>query len=162
MRKSDFINILLLANKAGYADPNVIVKEQPDGAHEIVYEKDEWLFIDYWFGGNPFSGQESVSHAGKAIWAMQYRGGVPKGAAVAHEEVFSFLKKALAQCTADEPLRGPAEFSEGEWRYTNMWSHNLAEFTGHEEITHQGEIVHITDYFGGLVDGAGFEEEELL
>lgn len=94
----------------------------------------------------------------KTIWAMQYRGGVPEGAVVTHEEVFSFLKRALAQCSADEPLRGPAEFTEGEWRYTNKWSHDLTEFTGHEEITYTGEIVHITDYMGGLVDGAIFHD----
>lgn len=160
MNKADFIEFLLRANKAGFADPNVIVKEQPDGAHEIIYEQNKWLFIDYWFGGNPFSGQESVSYAGKAIWAMQYRGGVPEGAVVTHEEVFSFLKKALARCSVDEPLRGPAELIEDEWRYANTWSHNFAEFTGHEEISYKGEIVHITDYFGGLVDGAIFEEEK--
>lgn len=158
MDKTDFIEFLLRANKVGYSNPDVVVKEQPDGAHEIVYTEDKRLFIDYWFGGNPFSGQESVTYDGKAIWAMQYRGGVPEDAAVSHDEVFLFLKNALAQCSADEPLRGPAEFAEGDWRYTNTWSHNLAEFTGHEEITYKEGVVHITDYFGGLVDGADFNE----
>lgn len=157
MNKADFVEVLLRASKTGYSSPNAVVKDQPDGAYEIIYEENKWLFIDYWFGGNPFSGQESVSYAGKAMWAMQYRGGVPENASVAHEEVFSFLKKALAQCSADEPLRGPAEFAEDGWYYTNTWSHDLSEFTGHEEITYKGEIVHITDYFGGLVDGASFE-----
>ncbi len=157
MKRDDFIAFLLTANKSGYADPNVKVSDAPDGGHEIVYEQGDTLFTDHWYGGNPFSGQEVITHNGKAIWAMQYRGGVPEDALVSHEDVFAFLKKALARCTADEPLRGPAEFLEGGWRYTNTWSHDLTEFNGHEEITFEGAIVHVTDYMGGLVDGGVFE-----
>lgn len=159
MKKGDFVEFLLMANKTGYADPNAKVINHPDGGHEIIYSKNDMTFADYWYGGNPFAGQEAVTVHGKTIWAMQYRGGVPEPAVVSHDDVFSFLKKALSHCSFEEPLRGPAEFVEGEWRYTNTWSHNLADFTGHEEITFEGKIVHITDYMGGLVDGGIFSEE---
>lgn len=162
MNTDKFVEFLLIANKAGYADPNAKVSHTTDGGHKIVYTHDNITFSDYWYGGNPFSGQESVAVDSKTVWAMQYRGGVPEGASVTYEEVFSFLKKALAQCSADEPLRGQAEFTEDEWRYTNTWSHNLAEFTGHEEINYRGEVVHITDYFGGLVDGADFSAKVVI
>lgn len=158
MKRTEFIEFLLAANKAGYADPNAAVKNHPEGGHEIVYANDDAQFADYWYGGNPFAGQEAVAVNGKTMWAMQYRGGVPEGVSVGEAEVFSFLKKALAECSKDEPLRGPKEFSEGDWRYTNEWSHDLAEFTGHEEITYKGEIVHVTDYFGGLVDSGAFAD----
>lgn len=157
MKRQDLISFLLAANQAGYADPNAQVINHPDGGHEITYSQNDMLFTDYWYGGNPFAGQESVAQNGKTVWAMQYRGGVPATVAVSHDEIFSFLKKALSQCSSEEPLRGPAEFVEGNWRYTNQWSHNLADFTGHEEITFEGKIVHITDYMGGLVDSGSFE-----
>lgn len=156
MKKSEFVEFLLTANKAGYADPNAKVTNYPSGGHEIVYKQGDTQFADYWYGGNPFAGQETVVVNGKTMWAMQYRGGVPEGVSVGEAEVFTFLKKALSQCFDDEPLRGPKEFLEGDWRYTNEWSHNLMEFTGHEGITYKGEVVHVTDYFGGLVDGGVF------
>ena len=158
MKKADFIDFLVAANRAGYADENAAVSEGPDGGHEITYSLGLYSFTDYWYGGNPFSGQEAVAVDEKAIWAMQYRGGVPVGAAVSHDEVFSFLKEALSQCSPEEPLRGPAVFTRGDWHYTNTWNHDLTEFTGHEEILYKGQIVHVTDYMGGLVDGATWEE----
>lgn len=159
MEKAQFVEFLLMANQAGYADPNAQVTNHPDGGHEITYSQNDMLFTDYWYGGNPFAGQEAVAQGGKTIWAMQYRGGVPATVIVSHDEIFAFLKNALSQCSLEEPLRGPAEFTEGDWRYTNQWSHNLSDFTGHEEITFEGKIVHITEYMGGLVDGGIFSEE---
>ena len=158
MNKAEFIDFLLTANKSGYADENAVVTDGVDGGHEITYSLGRYSFVDYWYGGNPFSGQESIAVDGKAVWAMQYRGGVPADAPVSHEEAFSFLKKALSQCSPEEPLRGPVTFIEGEWHYTNTWNHDLTEFTGHEEILYKGQVAHVTDYMGGLVDGATWEK----
>ena len=36
MKKEELIAFLLEANKAGYADANAKVTDQPDGAHEII------------------------------------------------------------------------------------------------------------------------------
>lgn len=157
MRKERLITFLLEANKSGYADANTKVINQPDGAHEIIIEKDGWLFIDYWFGGDPFSGQESITKDSKAIWAMQYRGRVGEGFEDRTNEVFSFLKQALGKCTPEEPVRGPSEYVDGDWRYENTWSHDLSEFKGAEKIYYQGKLAHECTYMGGVVDGFSFE-----
>ena len=154
MKKVELIDFLLKANKAGFADPDAEIKDQPDGAHEIVFKKDKWLFIDYWFGGDPFSGQESITYDGKAIWAMQYRGRVGEGFESRADEVFSALKRALVECSADEPVRGPRFMEFDEWRYENNWTADLTEFTGEEKLFYDGELVHVCSYMGGLVDGA--------
>ncbi|NCU38675.1 hypothetical protein EOL96_06510 [Candidatus Saccharibacteria bacterium] len=159
MKKEELIAFLLEANKAGYADANAKVTDQPDGAHEIIIKKDGWLFTDHWFGGDPFSGQESITKDGKAIWAMQYRGRVCKGFEDRADEVFGFLKQALGRCTPEEPLRGPNEYEDGGWRYENTWSHNLSEFEGVENIYYQGTLAHVCKYMGGVVDGFMFNAE---
>ena len=159
MEKEELIEFLLEANKAGYADANAKVTDQPDGAHEIIIKKDGWLFTDHWFGGDPFSGQESITKDGKAIWAMQYRGRVCKGFEDRADEVFGFLKKALALCTPEEPLRGPAVHEDGDWRYENTWSYNLSEFEGEEKIYYQGTLAHVCKYMGGVVDGFTFNAQ---
>lgn len=161
MKKEELISFLLEANKAGYADADANVIDQLDGAHEIVIKKDGWLFIDYWFGGDPFSGQESITKDGKAIWAMQYRGHVGEGFEDRAGEVFGFLKQALGRCTPEEPLRGPIKYEYGEWRYENAWSHDLSEFEGLEKIYYQGTLAHVCKYMGGVVDGFKFNEKNV-
>jgi hypothetical protein len=159
MKKEELIAFLLEANKAGFADADVKIQDQPDGAHEIIMKNDGWLFIDYWFGGDPFSGQESITKDGKAIWVMQYRGRVGDGFEDRINEVFGFLKQALARCSPEEPVRGPREYTDGDWRYENTWSHDLSEFEGIEKIYYQGKLAHVCKYMGGIVDGFAFTKD---
>ncbi len=159
MKKEELIAFLLEANRAGYADVTTTVTDQPNGAHEIVVKKDGWLFVDYWFGGDPFSGQESITKDGKAIWAMQYRGRVGEGFEDRADEVFGFLKQALGKCTPEEPLRGPSKHEDKNWRYENSWSHDLSEFEGVEKIYYQDKLAHVCKYMGGVVDGFMFNAE---
>ena len=159
MKKEELIAFLLEANRVGYADVTTTVTDQPNGAHEIVVKKDGWLFVDYWFGGDPFSGQESITKDGKAIWAMQYRGRVGEGFEDRADEVFGFLKQALGKCTPEEPLRGPSKHEDKNWRYENSWSHDLSEFEGGEKIYYQDKLAHVCKYMGGVVDGFMFNAE---
>lgn len=161
MKVAEFVDFLLAANTAGYANPDTAVEELPDGSHRVVYTKGSLTFTDTWFGGNPFSGQESVADDAKTIWAMQYRGRVGKGFECKSTKVFQVLKIMLGECTAEEPLRGPREKKWGEWFYTNQWSRNLEEFSGVEELRQKGELAHICHYMGGLVNGVTFEKEDV-
>lgn len=50
MNQAAFIDFLLIANKAGYADPNAKVIDTVDGGHKIVYTQGDVTFSDYWYG----------------------------------------------------------------------------------------------------------------
>lgn len=153
MGNNDLISFLLKANKSGYADPNAEIKNNDyDNSHEIIYRDGDWVFMDYYYGGNPFSGQENIIYKKKTVWAMQYRGGMVEGFEGMTNDTFEFLKKALMLCDRNEPVRGPKEFCDGDWRYENDWTHDIAEFRGNEKIWYGGQLVHEVNYFGGSVD----------
>lgn len=145
------IPFLLEANKAGYANDKPQIEKQSDGTHRIVYERDDFRFEDIWWGGNPFSGQESITIGGKVMWAMQYRGYIEYGYEKYTTEVFKFLRSALKLCTADEPLRGPRELREDNFIYKNTWGANISNFHGEERIFKEDVHVYTCKYFGGLV-----------
>jgi hypothetical protein len=44
------------------------------GAHDIRYEDGGWAYLDSYFGGTDFLGQEVVWQTGTPVWAMNYYG----------------------------------------------------------------------------------------
>lgn len=41
-------------------------------AHDLHYENGEWTYLDSYFGGTDFVGQEVVWHKGQPVWSMCY------------------------------------------------------------------------------------------
>ncbi len=152
---SDIIHIvpfLLKANRAGYANDAPQITKFADGAREIIYEEGQYRSNDYWWGGNPFAGQESIAFGGKVLWAMQYRGWMEAGFESMSSETFTFLRHALKECSDEAPLRGPKEFREDSWLYANSWGANLDNFHGEEKIWKGEQHVYTCKFLGGVVD----------
>ncbi len=131
---NDIIKFMIQANRAGYSNDKTIVEKFEDGGHEIVFSQNNIKSVDYWWGGNPFSGQESIAKAGKVIWAMQYRGWMEQGFEGMSSETFTFLQQALKLCNEKEPLRGPKEYNQAGLKYANSWGRNLNNFKGEEKM----------------------------
>ncbi|MCR4326137.1 MAG: DUF5680 domain-containing protein, partial [Candidatus Roizmanbacteria bacterium] len=79
-----------------------------------------------------------------------YYGWVEPG--VATDPVYEILRGALMHMPEKYPFRGPKEFVQGDYRYTNSWDGELERFSGHEAITKNGKTIYEAYYRGGLVD----------
>lgn len=151
MNKEALRQFLVDSNKAGYAggEEKNWVKET-DGSTTIPFKKGEWKSHDNFFGGEPYGGRTIVSHEGKPTWMMVYYGWVSEG--VATDPVYGILRNALMQMPEDYPFRGPKEYKEGEYVYTNSWGGELERFSGEEKIIQGEELIYKANYIGGLVD----------
>ena len=81
---------------------------------------------------------------------MVYYGWVAEG--VAPDSVYAVLRRALMRMPEEHPYRGPAEYREDLYIYTNTWSKNIGQFSGEENITRDGTLVYKANYIGGWVD----------
>lgn len=113
--------------------------------------------VDNYVGGEPYAGMTKIFFQNKIVWSMVYYGKViyeveVSGRVVEFEEVYEFLKKSLLIMPNDYPFRGPKEFVEGNWKYTNEWIGEVEEFSGEEKIYLNKKQVFGTRYLGGLVD----------
>lgn len=142
---------LIDSNKAGYAggEEKKWIKE-PDGSTTIPFEKGLWRSHDNFFGGEPYGGRTIVFYEGKPCWMMVYYGRVAEG--VENHPVYEVLKNALTQMPEEYPYRGPREYKEGEYIYTNIWNGELDRFIGEEQIKQNGKMIYKANYIGGLVD----------
>ncbi len=144
-------SFILEASRATYAAGDSAVKEKmPDGSTSLTYENGEYRFHDNYFGGEPYGGREVVFLNDKALWMMVYYGRVHEG--IDTKDIYSFLMESLSNNTLDMPYRGPSLFERENFKYENILSGEVDNFSGTERIFKDGTSVYEASYIGGFVD----------
>lgn len=140
------------SNKSTYANESAPkVEASRLRSEDYHFEKDGLIYHDTYFGGRDFIGGEIVYKENTPVWGMNYYGYV-LNPTISEKDVYDFLRKALMKEYSDIiPVRGPQNFVDGVWVYTNSPAGNLARFTGKEEITYKDEIIYRADYHGGFI-----------
>ncbi|OQA93087.1 MAG: hypothetical protein BWY24_00728 [Microgenomates group bacterium ADurb.Bin219] len=151
MNKEALRQFLVDSNKAGYAggEEKKWIKE-PNGSTTIPFEKGEWRSDDNFYGGEPYGGRIVVFYKDKPHWMMVYYGWVTED--VETNIVYGILRGALMKMPDDAPFRGPREYKEGKFTYTNKWIGDVEQYSGEEQITQGGNLIYKANYMGGLVD----------
>lgn len=146
-------NFLVKAKLSSYAATNDMGRVEPSIRCSKQYEFSEGrlFYRDIYFGSRRFGGIETVSVDEKPVWSLAYYGGVTTGIEKTGP-IYDFLKAALRQVETRNPLRGPEEFRQGEFRYSNSAEGTLNCFTGKEIITSKDSLVYSLSYDGGCVE----------
>lgn len=151
MNINELKTFILEASKNTYAseDPNIKVK-QPDGSTTIVYKKDDWIYHDNYFGGEPFGGREVVFFQDKPVWMMVYYGSVVVDEIVP-DDLYKVLTKALRNAPENMPYRGPKELIDGDFTYKNELEGDVERFSGEERIYKDNILLYAAKYVGGVL-----------
>ncbi|MFH1317217.1 MAG: DUF5680 domain-containing protein [Candidatus Woesearchaeota archaeon] len=147
MNLNDF---LVKAKLNGYCNPDVRPQEFADGRREYLFIEDNMAYHDAYHGENPFQGHELVWEDNIPIWGMVYRGRVISDS-VPQDEIFDFLKVSLRHVDKFFPVRGPINYSRGEFQYILESSGDIEEFNGVERILHDRKEVYILRFEGGTI-----------
>ena len=139
---------LVKAKLQGYATGEAVKLE--NGGKVLSYQEGDYEYKDTYFGFNPFIGEEIVFYQGTFIWGMNFYGGVISDN-VSAKEVYEFLKKAMLLIKEDRPFRGPSDFKENGWHYTDKSEGDIENFKGKEKIYYKEELVYGLEYQGGLI-----------
>lgn len=154
MIKNITTNLLQFINdpsNAGYAgdDEKKWTKEK-DSSTTISFEKGSWKSHDNFFGGEPYGGREVIFYNSKPVWMMVYYGWVEEGQEA--DPVYEILREALKQKSGDYQPRGPKEYKQNNFTYSNSWKGNVERFSGEEKIEKSGKLIYRAYYNGGFVD----------
>ena len=140
------IAFLLCAKQNAYAAQCAEDTPCRPASHDWRFERAPFTYLDSYFGGELFSGQEVVYEHAVPIWAMNYIGRILHGS-------FSidFLKDVLLLGTPELPYRGPLLYSKGQYTYHNRITGDFQWYEGFEEIYFSGEKVYECRYHGGVL-----------
>lgn len=123
------------------------------GTRQLEYAAGSWLYRDIYAGMTYFVGQELVYYHHQPVWSMVYSGGIvdtPDSRGTPHT-IYPFLQAALRLVSREQPYRGPRDYTEQGYRYTNRVDGSLLDFRGDETITAAGIIVYRLQYSGGIL-----------
>jgi Domain of unknown function (DUF5680) len=155
MAHSTFITFLVNAKRQTYAaqgDEATVTPLLP-GSRQLEYQEGSLRYRDIYCGGAYFVGQETVYEGSTPIWAMGYAGGVMLASVAPRDvgHVYEFLRAALRRVTPERPYRGPSQWRQGAYTYTDESQGDVDRFWGVESITHEGQVVYQLRYSGGLL-----------
>jgi hypothetical protein len=149
--EKEFSQFLVLAKQKTYAGGMAARQGLRSNAHIVEFSEGDFLYVDTYFGGFHFIGEEVVSHEGHPIWGMNYYGKmlvdeIPDG-------FNQCLRQALLRVSREAPFRGPEIYRCSSMVYTCNWSGKVKGFEGYEIISLNGTDIYKLLFHGGeLVD----------
>jgi len=138
-------------NLLGYSDSNVKYEDNGKNGKVLVREVGKWKYEDEYYGGEPYSGNETLWFEDKDIFRCVYWGKVAED--INFNDIYGFLRKALKVGPSGSCVhRGPEGFSEGELKYTNSCVGNIEEFIQTEKIYIKEKEVYTAHFIGGRIN----------
>jgi hypothetical protein len=121
------------------------------GSHDLKFRDGEFAYLDSYFGGADFIGEEVVYYQGEPVWAMNYYGRILKPEMIEAAEAGSIIKQSLSAMYQEGRFLGGFEYDTGDGVYTDTSEGGVTAFTGKEWITREGVRVYELVYHGGLI-----------
>jgi hypothetical protein len=121
------------------------------GSHDLQFQDGDFAYLDSYFGGVDFIGEEVVYHKGEPVWAMNYYGRILEPDMIEAAEAGSIIKRSLTEMYKEGRFLGGFEHDTGDGVYTDTNAGDVTAFTGKEWITREDVIVYDLVYHGGLI-----------
>jgi|SRR3989344_2200108 len=149
----EFLLFIVNAKKNGYAAHRERASSSRLASKDYEYREKDFCYRDSYFGSLYDLGQEIIWYREIPIWGMSYYGGMKPEWRSISEEIFIFLRDALANVEPSLPFRGPSQFSHRNLKYINNVTGNIEMFMGDELILSDDIIVYNKIYHGGIILG---------
>ncbi len=145
-------SFLSKVNKNTYANKNAPkAKSSRFKSEDYHFEEGDLIYHDTYFGSKDFIGEEVIYKKEAPVWGANYFGFLLKED-LDKKKIYDFLRQALMQdYRGDIPVRGPSDFSFGDWTYQFLVKGDLGKFLGEEKILFKGNIVYRCFVHGGFV-----------
>ena len=139
-------SFLCTAKRNTYAAHGAEVESSRPYSHDLSFREENFSYLDSYFGGEKFIGEEVLYAGGEPFWAMNYSGRVL-------DSNFSgdFLKECLSAVKVERPFRGPEIHKNGSFTYHSRVRGDFDWFTGEEDIFFQTGKVYECIFHGGRI-----------
>ncbi|UYN99634.1 MAG: hypothetical protein KIT02_17320 [Devosia sp.] len=151
MTLDELNSIIVQAKSATYVGGGNKVPASRTGAHDLSWQSGDWRYLDSYFGGTDFLGQEVVWHRNQPVWSMSYYGYITRPDLIDGERAGATIKAALSAMYAEGRFLGGFDWQGPHGVYRDRSEGIPAQFRGRETISVGGVEAYALDYFGGLV-----------
>lgn len=121
------------------------------GAHDLEYHRSPFAYLDSYFGGADFIGEEVVYFEGQPVWAMNYYGRILRPDRIEAAEAGQIIKASLTEMYREGRFLGGFTYETHGSTYHDTSAGDFTAFTGREWIERDGVVVYELHYHGGLI-----------
>lgn len=121
------------------------------GSHDLGYRDGDWHYIDSYFGGTDFIGQEVVWHQGTAMWAMNYHGRILRPDMIDATTAGMVIQRSLSTLYREGRFLGGFTHPVENLVYVDTNAGEFQSFTGVERIYLGHFEAYRLDYHGGVI-----------
>jgi hypothetical protein len=147
----DLHAFILRAKAATYVGGGATASSSRPASHDLTFAEGAHLYLDSYFGGTDFAGQETVWRDGQAVWAMNYFGRILRDDLITGRQAGLVIKKALSALYAEGRFLGGFRFEDDGLVYIDMSDGDHRNFFGYEEIRRGDARAYELRYCGGLL-----------
>ncbi|WP_434358728.1 DUF5680 domain-containing protein [Parasalinivibrio latis] len=121
------------------------------GSHDVQFVEGRFKYLDSYFGGTDFLGQEVVYFDDQPVWAMNYYGKILRPDMYDAVKAGEVILESLAQLYRTGTFLGDFCHETPFGTYFDTNSGQVETFTGYEWIQYEGKKVYDLHYHGGLI-----------
>jgi hypothetical protein len=120
-------------------------------SHDLQFRAGDFLYLDSYFGGADFIGEEVVYYKDAPVWAMNYYGRILEPDKIEAAEAGQIIKQSLSAMYREGRFLGGFEHDTGDGVYVDTSEGDVASFKGEEWIMREDVRVYELIYHGGLI-----------
>lgn len=145
-------HFIVNAKKSSYVGNRGHSTPSRQNSHDLRYSEGAYAYLDSYFGGTQFCGQEVVWHDNEPVWAMGYYGFILEPDHLSAEQAAQVIRAALsAMYKVHNRFLGGMAHDHQFGLYLDESDGDYRRFTGVETITCKGVIAYKLNYHGGLI-----------
>jgi len=144
-------SFIVRAKAATYVGSGEHVEPCRPGSHDLRFTDGKWAYLDSYFGGTDFIGEEVVYFDEKPVWAMNYYGHILPDDLITGSQAGQMIKASLSRMYMEGRFLGGFEYTENDLTYVDASEGNTDSFHGREIIRRGQDIAYELVYHGGLI-----------
>jgi hypothetical protein len=120
-------------------------------SHDLEFNESPYAYLDSYFGGSDFIGEEVVYYNNQPVWAMNYYGRILVPECISAAETGQIIKESLTHLYQEGRFLGGFKYITPNGVYHDSNQGNYSSFTGREWIERDGSVIYELHYHGGLI-----------
>jgi len=148
---TDLNQFIVQAKAATYVGSGKATQSCRIGSHDLRFQAGAYAYLDSYFGGTDFIGQEVVYYGDEPVWAMNYYGKIIKPEAITASQAGQIIKASLSRLYQEGRFLGGFEYLVEDCTYTDINQGGVESFRGEEWISCNDVRVYELVYHGGLI-----------
>jgi hypothetical protein len=144
-------SFIVRAKAASYVGGGANIQSCRHASHDLQFVDGDWTYLDSYFGGTNFIGEETVWYSGNPVWAMNYHGYILRPELITPSQAGRMIKASLARMYTENRFLGGFRHSESDLTYFDTSEGEFSRFTGREWIQRDSIKAYELVYHGGLI-----------